>query len=134
MGYPLAFMTVKLCHDISFNEIKNLVTKVTSARFEPSRLSRQQNLVLGPQRVQPRVAATQQQREEPRRGEEKCIAAAVILFDIQGFFDNIIVERIVRISHSLGFPPSLCAWLHSFLTERSVKTMFQRIHIGSGSD
>ena len=36
MGYPLAFIPVKLGHDIPFNEIKNLVTEVTSACFEPS--------------------------------------------------------------------------------------------------
>ena len=35
-GYPLAFIAAKLGLNIPLNEIKNSVTKVTSACFEPS--------------------------------------------------------------------------------------------------
>lgn len=35
-GYPLAFIAAKLGLGIPLNEIKNTVTKVTSACFEPS--------------------------------------------------------------------------------------------------
>ena len=36
--------------------------------------------------------------------------AALILFDIQGFFDNINVDRLVSIMTNLGFPSAICAW------------------------
>ena len=50
--------------------------------------------------------------------------AAVILFDISGFFDNLNVDRLVHIITSLGFPPSICKWLRSFLTDRTVRMTF----------
>ena len=37
--------------------------------------------------------------------------ASVVLFDIQGFFDNINIDHIVHIFLNLGFPTSLCSWL-----------------------
>jgi hypothetical protein len=43
--------------------------------------------------------------------------AAVLLFDISGFFDNLNVECLVHITTNLGFPPSICAWVRSFLTD-----------------
>jgi len=45
---------------------------------------------------------------------------ALILFDIQGFFDNLHVGRLTQLVASLGFPPSLCNWVRSFLTDRRV--------------
>ena len=50
--------------------------------------------------------------------------ASVVLFDISGFFDNINVSRVVHIFRNLGFPPSLCNWILSFLTERKVVLSF----------
>ena len=47
-------------------------------------------------------------------------ACAVILFDMQGFFDHLNIEHAVSIAANLGFPPALCAWLRSFLSNRSV--------------
>jgi hypothetical protein len=41
---------------------------------------------------------------------------ALILFDIQGFFDNVNVERAARVFQDLGFPPQFCTWICSFLT------------------
>ena len=49
---------------------------------------------------------------------------ALILFDIQGFFDNIHPGRLVKVFRDLGFPPSLVLWLESFLHDRSVSYQF----------
>jgi len=45
-------------------------------------------------------------------------AGALLLFDILGFFDSIHPSRITQILHDKGFPPNLCDWVFSFLTER----------------
>jgi len=50
--------------------------------------------------------------------------ASVVLFDIQGFFDNINIDRIIHIFHNLGFPLSLCSWLRSFLSNRCIRLSF----------
>ena len=50
--------------------------------------------------------------------------AAVVLFDISGFFDNLNVDRLVSITQNLGFPSSICAWLRSFLTDRTIRLVF----------
>jgi hypothetical protein len=49
---------------------------------------------------------------------------AVLLFDILGFFDNLNVDHLVHIISSLGFPLSICAWLHSFLTDHTIRLVF----------
>ena len=51
-------------------------------------------------------------------------AGALILFDIQGFFDNIHPGHLVKVFRDLGFPPSLVAWLESFLHDCSVSYQF----------
>jgi len=53
--------------------------------------------------------------------------ASVVLFDIQGFFDNINIDRIVHIFLNLSFPTSLCSWLRSFLSNRCVRLSFNGI-------
>ena len=50
--------------------------------------------------------------------------AATILFDIQGFFDNLNINRLIHIFLSLGFPASYGQWLCSFLTDRTVRLTF----------
>jgi len=50
--------------------------------------------------------------------------AALLLFDIQGFFNNINAEWAVQIFLDLGFPPSLCKWLCSFLSECRIRLCF----------
>ena len=45
------------------------------------------------------------------------LVASVVLFDIQGFFNNINITCIVHIFCNRGFPPSLCDWVISFLSE-----------------
>jgi len=52
------------------------------------------------------------------------LVASVVLFDIQGFFNNINITRVVQIFRNCGFPPSLCDWVHSFLSERHVQLSF----------
>ena len=55
----------------------------------------------------------------------KChFVASVILFDISGFFNNINIERITQIFRNLGFTPSLCTWVQSFLSDRQVRLSF----------
>ena len=50
--------------------------------------------------------------------------AALLLFDIQGFFDNLHVSRLVHVFRLLGFAPSLCDWVRSFLTNRRITLSF----------
>ena len=47
-------------------------------------------------------------------------AGALLLFNISGFFDNVNPSRATEILWNKGFPPSVCAWTLSFLTERTV--------------
>jgi len=51
-------------------------------------------------------------------------AAGLLLFDIQGFFDNLHVGRLVHIFSLLSFPSSLCAWVRSFLTDHRITLTF----------
>jgi len=58
----------------------------------------------------------------------KCgMVASVVLFDVQGFFDNINIQRIVHIFRNLGFPSSLCDWVSSFLSDRQVQLSFNGV-------
>jgi len=50
--------------------------------------------------------------------------AALLLFDIQGFFDNLHVSRLVHVFRLLGFAPSLCDWVRSFLTDHRIMLSF----------
>jgi len=50
--------------------------------------------------------------------------AALLLFDIQGFFDNLHVDRLVFLFANLGFDPAPCSWVRSFLTDRRVSLSF----------
>lgn len=48
----------------------------------------------------------------------------LLLFDIQGFFDNINHKRLMQILTDLGFTPELVSWCHSFLKDCSVRLCF----------
>ena len=48
----------------------------------------------------------------------------LLLFDIQGFFDNVNHERLVQIIVDLGFPPEIVGWCRSFLEDRTVRLRF----------
>jgi len=50
--------------------------------------------------------------------------AALLLFDIQGFFDNLHVNHLVHVFSLLGFAPQLCDWVWSFLTDRRITLIF----------
>jgi len=50
--------------------------------------------------------------------------AALLLFDIQGFFDNLHVDHLVHVFSLLGFAPQLCDWVRSFLTDRRITLTF----------
>src|SRR5713226_7420058 len=45
------------------------------------------------------------------------LRAGLLLFDIQGFFDNINHERLIQVFANLGFAPELVKWCCSFLEE-----------------
>jgi hypothetical protein len=47
-----------------------------------------------------------------------------VLFDIQGFFDNINHGRLVALIRDLGFSPEICNWTASFLRDRTVRLRF----------
>jgi len=48
----------------------------------------------------------------------------LLLFDIQGFFDNINHKRLVQIMADLGFALEIVNWCCSFLRDRSVRLRF----------
>ncbi len=52
------------------------------------------------------------------------LKAGILLFDIQGYFDNINHERLVKIFTDLGFTPELVSWCRSFLKDRTVRLKF----------
>ena len=52
------------------------------------------------------------------------LRAGILLFDIQGFFDNINHERLVQTFKNLGFAPELVNWCRSFLKDRTVRLRF----------
>jgi hypothetical protein len=49
---------------------------------------------------------------------------STILFDIQGFFDNVNHAQLIALTWSLGFPPEICGWITSFLSDRTVCLWF----------
>ena len=52
------------------------------------------------------------------------LKASILLFDIQGFFDNINHERLIKIFADLGFATELVNWCRSFLKDRTVRLRF----------
>jgi Reverse transcriptase (RNA-dependent DNA polymerase)/Endonuclease-reverse transcriptase len=52
------------------------------------------------------------------------LRTGILLFDIQGFFDNINHDRLTRIFADLGFAPELVSWCKSFLKDRTVRLKF----------
>jgi hypothetical protein len=47
-----------------------------------------------------------------------------LLFNIQGFFDNVNHSRLTMLISSLGFTPKICRWTASFLKDRTVQLHF----------
>ena len=52
------------------------------------------------------------------------LRSGMLLFDIQGFFDNINHDRLIRVFADLGFAPELIGWCKSFLKDRTVRLRF----------
>lgn len=52
------------------------------------------------------------------------LRTGLLLFDIQGFFDNVNHERLVTVFANLGFAPELVKWCRSFLVDRTVRLKF----------
>jgi hypothetical protein len=52
------------------------------------------------------------------------LKAGILLFDIQGFFNNINHDRLVATFENLGFAPELVRWCRSFLKDRTVRLRF----------
>ena len=48
----------------------------------------------------------------------------ILLFDIQGYFDNINHEHLIKIFMDLGFTPELVKWCRSFLKDYTVRLKF----------
>ena len=51
----------------------------------------------------------------------------LLLFNIQGFFNNVNHDRLVQVFTNLGFAPELVNWCHSFLKDCTVKLQFNGI-------
>ena len=52
------------------------------------------------------------------------LKTGILLFDIQGYFDNINHERLINIFTDLRFAPELVKWCRSFLKDRTVRLKF----------
>ena len=52
------------------------------------------------------------------------LKTGILLFDIQGYFDNINHERLIKTFTDLGFAPELVKWCRSFLKDRTVRLKF----------
>jgi hypothetical protein len=48
----------------------------------------------------------------------------ILLFDIQGFFDNINHDQLVKVFTDLGFAPELVSWCKLFLEDQTVQLKF----------
>ena len=66
------------------------------------------------------------------------LVASVVLFNISRFFNNVNICCTVHIFQNLGFPPSLCTWVKSFLSHCNVCLSFnglksEPIHLNHGT-
>ena len=52
------------------------------------------------------------------------LRVGLLLFDIQGYFDNINYNRLIHSFINLGFAPELMNWCHSFLKDRIFRLKF----------
>ena len=59
-----------------------------------------------------------------QRGLATGYPVATLLFDIQGFFDNVNRDRVVYIFDILGFPLEVVRWVKSFLSNRTIAMHF----------
>ena len=52
------------------------------------------------------------------------LRTGLLLFDIQGYFDNINRERLTQLVEDLGFAQEITLWTRAFLSERTVRLKF----------
>jgi hypothetical protein len=52
------------------------------------------------------------------------LRTGLLLFDIQGYFDNINRDRLVQVVADLGFATEIVSWTKAFLSDRSVRLKF----------
>ena len=55
------------------------------------------------------------------------LKVGILLFNVHGFFNNIIHDRLVVILGNLGYAPELVEWTHSFLKDCKVHLSFNNI-------
>ena len=54
------------------------------------------------------------------------LRTGLLLFDIQGYFDNINRDRLVQVVADLGFATEIVSWTEAFLSNRSVRLKFNK--------
>ena len=59
-----------------------------------------------------------------QQGRAAGFPVALLLFDIQGFFDNVRRDRLTHLLTIMGFPSSLVDWVHSFLSNQLISLHF----------
>ena len=59
-----------------------------------------------------------------QQGRASGFPTALLLFDIQGFFDNVCRDHLVYLLRLFGFPDHVADWVHSFLSNRHVALHF----------
>ena len=55
------------------------------------------------------------------------LKVGILLFDVQGFFDNVNHDRLAAILDNLGYAPKLVNWTRAFLRNRKVRLSFNNI-------
>ena len=55
------------------------------------------------------------------------LKCAILLFDVQGFFDHVNHGRLVSLIQQLGFNPKVSGWMSEFLRDRRVRLKFNNI-------
>jgi ribonuclease HI len=54
-------------------------------------------------------------------GRHRGLVSSFLAIDIKGFFDHVNHDRLVSVLWDKGFPPEICRWVKSFLSDRTVK-------------
>ena len=52
------------------------------------------------------------------------LRTGLLLFNIQGYFDNINRGRLIQVIADLGFAPEIVSWTRAFLSDRTVRLKF----------
>ena len=70
-------------------------------------------------------------------GKKANKVSSLLAMDVKGFFDHIHHNRLTKVLWDMGFPPNVCSWVGSFVSQRSAAIRLddfvseaQDIHIG----